>query len=321
MSSIDSTFLTTSPLFSPHAEPIPEAPRSKGVLASDTDTMAPADELCAAEWKPERPLLTPPESLPPPHLQLSDYRLLGVTEVSRELGSKILDTLTLRLQNVKEKIRDFSAENIKKLREASERANTSGFWSILKKVANCLLSAVSIIFGITLFASGGSALIGGAMIASGILSLANFALSELGTWDWVADQLSHDNEDRKKKIAMILPAAFGIVAGGIGLVGSVYSVASGALQFAEKAAFAAEAALSIFGGMTTLGKGIADARLLWTQADLKLIETNLTIARENFSTTIEEVKGSMNDFKNMKAKAKKALDMLIESNIQLVRQV
>lgn len=72
--------------------------------------------------------------------------------------------------------------------------------------------------------------------------------------------------------------------------------------------------------MTTLGKGIADARLIWTKADLKLIEADLAIQREQFTTTMEEIKGSMNEFKAAKAKAKKAIEMISQTNLQLVRQ-
>ncbi|MBS0604340.1 MAG: hypothetical protein JSS60_04790 [Verrucomicrobia bacterium] len=284
-----------------------------------TDSVGAAEET-AGDWRPERPLLTAPGDLPPPRLPLSDYRLLAATDETRSLGNQIMDSLSLRLTGVKEKIREVSAENIKKLKESAERASASNFWSILKKVATCLLSAVSIVFGIALVASGGGALIGGAMIASGILSLANFAMSELGTWDWVADQIAHNNEDLKSKLKMILPAAVGIVAGGIGLVGSVNGIVTGALQFAEKAIFIAQTAVTIFDGVTTLGKGIADARLIWTKADLKLIEADLAIQREQFTTTMEEIKGSMNEFKAAKAKAKKAIEMISQTNLQLVRQ-
>jgi hypothetical protein len=287
----------------------------------------------------ERPQLTPPSSMPKlsprvsvtPEVkvhnseprranQRSDLRLLATTATSQDLGSEILDSLALRLQDVKGKIKQVSAEMIQKLKEAAARARDSGFWSILKKIATCLLSAVSIVFGVALVASGGGALIGGAMIASGILSLANFALSELGTWDWIANQLSHGNEDLRKKLLMILPGAVGLIAGGIGLVGSVNGIVTGALNLAEKALFVAQAALAIFDGVTTFGKGISDARLLWTKADLMEIKAALTAAQEIFTSTIDEIKSSMSDFNAMLAKTKKAIEMITQSNIALARQ-
>ena len=159
------------------------------------------------DWTPERPVLTHPNDLPPP--RSSVYRLLAETENSRCLGNEILETLSLRVSQIKEKINEITTELTKKLKEAAERAQESVFWSLLKKVATCLLSAVSIVLGISLVASGGGALVGGAMIASGILSLANFALSESGLWDTIAQQLSRGNEDLKRKLQIILPPVWG----------------------------------------------------------------------------------------------------------------
>lgn len=282
------------------------------------DSVAKADEVQESRAI-ERPLLTPPGELPQKPLPLSDYRLLAMTEESRELGNQILQGLSVRLSTIKEGIQRISAENIQKLREAAERASAKDFWSLLKKIATCLLSALSLVTGIALVASGGGALIGGAMIASGILSLANFALAELGAWDWVAEHLAHGNEDTKNKIAAALPAAVGILAGGIGLVGAVNGIASGALQFADKAVLVAQTALNLFDGVTTMGKGIADARLLWTKSDLAEIQAKLTVQRELFTSTMDEIKGSLNDFKQVKAKVKKAVDMMIQTNTQLAR--
>ena len=176
------------------------------------------------------------------------------------------------------------------------------------------------VFGISLIATGGGALIGGAMIASGILSLSNFALSETEAWDWVAKQLSNDNEERQKMLAMILPSAIGILAGGIGLVGSVQGIVTGSLQFAEKAIYVAQTALAMFDGITTFGKGYANAHLIWTQADLSKIQADLTVERTHFDAVMREIETSMNDFKAVKAKTKKTIQTLSQSNVQLVRQ-
>ncbi len=296
-----------------------------GSVARETspvhDTLAAADPITAANWTPERPILTSPGDMPPPDRigMMSEYRLLDATEESRGLGNRITETLALRLQNVKHKIREISADNIEKLKENARRAADSGFWSILKKIATSLLAAASIIFGVSLVATGGGALIGGAMIASGVLSLANFAMSESGAWEWVATQLARDNEDLRNKLKMILPGAVGLLAGAIGIVGSVQGVASGAIQFMEKAVYIAQTALSVFDGLTTIGKGIADARLLWSQAELNKIQADLTVERTNFDTVMREVEGSMNEFRAVKAKAKKIIQTLSQSNVQLVR--
>lgn len=282
------------------------------------DTLSPSEQS-PPEWTPERPLLTHPSDLPLP--RSSVYRLLAETETSRNLGNEILETLSVRVSNIKEKINAITAELMVKLKEAAERAQESGFWAVLKKVASCLASALSIVFGISLLASGGGALVGGAMIASGILSLANFALSESGLWDTIAQQLSHGNEDLKKKLQMILPASVGIVAGGIGLVGTVYGVVNGALNVAEQAAAVAQAALALLDAGTTLGKGVSDGRLLWTNADVLKIQGDLTLERQHFDTTMHAIKESITDFKGVENKTRKAIEMISQMNHRLASQV
>lgn len=278
-----------------------------------SDSIASADPIeLMANWKPERPTLIHPSVL-------SDYRMLAATEETRNLGNFLIDTLGVRLKTIKSDIQAISNEHIQKLKEAAERAQSSDWWSVLKKIATCLLSAVSLVFGIALVGTGGGALIGGAMIASGVLSLANFALSETGSWDWISKALSNDNEELQKNLKMILPAAFGVLAAGMGIVGSGYSLATGAVQFAEKAAFIAQTALSIFNSVTIFGKGQADAQLLWTQADLTSIQGHLTAARTKFDSTMHEIEGCLKDISAFKSKAKKAVQMLANSNIQTVR--
>lgn len=317
MSAIDSIISSISSYFYPEEVPCIEAvsPQSSIVY----DTVKPSQEVLRSEWTPERPRLMAPSQLPQ-NQSLSEYRLLAVTNDTRALGDDILETLSFRLQSVKEKIREVSAENMGKLREAATRASSSDFWGILKKIATSLVSAISAVFGIAILATGGSALVGGAMIASGVLSLANFALSELGTWDWIADLIAHNNDDLKKKLQWILPGAVGILAAGIGIVGSVNGVVSGAMNFAEKAASVAQTGIAIFQSVTTIGKSAADANTLWTKADLKMIQAHLTVERENFTSTIDEIKGSMSEFKGVNTKTKKAIEMIAQSNIELVRQ-
>jgi hypothetical protein len=287
-----------------------------------SDTLGVAERMTVADWMPERPVLTSPDDLPPPSRARpsSEYRLLAATEETRSLGNQIMETLGLRLQNVKQTIREVSADNLEKLKENAKKAADSSFWSVLKKIATSLLAALSIVFGISLVATGGGALIGGAMIASGVLSLANFALSETGAWDWVAKQLAGENEERRKMFAMVIPGAVGIIAGAIGIVGSVQAVVSGAAQFAEKALYIAQTALAVFDGITTFGKGIADAQLIWSQAELQKIQADLTIERTNFDSVMREIESSMNDFRAVKTKSKKIIQTLSQSNVRLVRQ-
>jgi hypothetical protein len=254
------------------------------------------------KWKPAKPQLTHPSAI-----TMSEYRLLSVTDETRTLGNEILECLSTRLDGIKTQTKELSEQIIGKLKEAAERASSSDLWSMLKKIATSLLSAISIVFGGAVLAMGGSALTGGAMIASGVLSLSNFALSEMGIWDTFADWIAHDNEEEKKKIALIMPACIGIIAGGIGLMGSAEAIAKGAFGFAEKAALVAQGALTLFEGVTTLGKGIADTRRTWTEAELITLHAQESIYRDHFTSLGQEIQDSMSEFKSVKSQIRTAI--------------
>src|ERR1700722_16152196 len=148
--------ISSFPSMRPVPEALPSEPVHREIGATATDSLEPMHESSREEWKPERPVLTPPDALPHPSPRgraSSAYRFIAVTEESRNLGNKILDTLGLRLETLKQKISEISATHIQKLKESAKRAAESGFWSVLKKIATCLLSAISIVFGVSLVAS------------------------------------------------------------------------------------------------------------------------------------------------------------------------
>jgi hypothetical protein len=306
--------------FSSPVSPLDVNPLLKeaAISHSPIDTLE-MDSLPSKDWKPERPQLISPHDLPSVR-KLSDQRLLKVTKESRELGDELLGTLGFRLGIVKDKVKEISAENMQKLRESAERAQSSTWWAVLKKVATCLLSTFSIVFGAAVAATGGGALIGGAMITSGILSLTNFALSETGAWDWISKKLANQDEEWANRLAWILPAAVGILAGGIGVVGSVHSLATSAIQFADKAIFIAQSALGVFDGLVTLGKGQADARLVWAQADTMEVQAKLNVEDHHFDNVMKGIEGNLAEFRTAKSHAKKIISTLTTSNIKLVRQ-
>ncbi|MBS0620611.1 MAG: hypothetical protein JSS61_04030 [Verrucomicrobia bacterium] len=263
-----------------------------------------------------------PELVPPDKVQRTsniEWRLLAASGELNQLSKSILSTYSVRVDGVKERVKAISAEQIQKLKEAAERASSSNFWSTLSKIATSLLSAFSVIFGVSLISSGASVLVGGAMLVSGILSLTSFALSECGAWDYIAKQIAQDNEDYERRLKIFLPAAVGILAGAVGLVGSVHSVASGSVSFAAKAVFLAEAALTIFGAVTGFGKGVADARLLFSKADLAEIEAKLTVNQTFFDNLSKEIEGSLREFGAIKSRIKKSLQNSMRSTTQLIR--
>lgn len=290
------------------------------------DTMAPAQAAPAAPILTDRPVLPPPdflEQLPvnatPP--TLSELRFLAAMEAFRSFGDEILSNLSVRLEGFRLHLQDISAENLKKLKEASENAKSSDFWSLLKKVATCLLSALSVVMGISLIATGGGALIGGAMIGSGIFSLANMLMSETGTWDWVAKKLANEDEEKQKMLAMLLPTAVGLLSGAIGIFGSAGTFAWSGVTFFDKAILIAQASLAMFNGATTIGKGYADANVIWTQGDLTKMKSEITVERQMVDKTTQSIEDVLDGLNTAQAKSAQFVRMAIRSNQAVVEQL
>jgi hypothetical protein len=260
----------------------------------------------------------PPQLIPPERIS-SGYALLNAINGICGLRESMMNTSTLRLETMKTEIEEASAKLMQKLKEAANEAKNNDFWSMLKKVATCLFSALSSILGLAVIGSGGSALVGGAMVASGLLSLANLVLSECEGWDWITDQLAQGSEETKQKLLLFLPAAVGLVAGAFGLVGSVYGITSGALDFTQKIGGIAQTAFALFGGATNLGKGTSDAKLIWVQADLASKEEELKMKQEACGRFTDDVNTTLEGFNRTFQQAKSAIRSLTKTQSQLTR--
>ncbi len=271
------------------------------------------------------PILNPPnfrEDAPCP-LNLpnvTELRFLAAMETFRSFGNQILSTLGIRLETFRLQLEEISADNLQKLRESAEKAKASDFWSLLKKVANSLLSALSIVIGVSLVATGAGSLIGGAMIASGILSITNMLVSGSRVWDWLAKKLANEDEDRRKMLAMFLPMAVGLLAGVIGIFGSAGAFAWSGIEFAEKAVLIAQGTLGIIEGVTTIGKGCADANLIWSHADLTEVKSEMTIKRYLIDNTMRSIEGVLDGLNSAHNTAKSLVNMAIRSNETVVKK-
>ncbi len=78
---------------------------------------------------------------------------------------------------------------------------------------------------------------------------------------------------------------------------------------------------AIFNGATTFGKGVADSNLLTAKADLMKIQSSLTLEQENGKIAMDEIQASIENFNGVHTKTRKAIETIMNSNIELSRQV
>ena len=258
------------------------------------------------------PLFSPPKLTHPSHITYSEYGLIHALDALHTCGESLIKSFTTSLSQGSAKLKTLSLENIEKLKEAAKSAQSSEFWSFLQKIGECILAAITTVLGITLVATGAGAIIGGVMIAAGILTLTNFAMRETGSWDSVAKQLSDDKENQKN-IAFYLPLGMGLLAAVLGIGGSVATALYTTLNVAGQAVTVLQAAASIYQGITTVGHGVTEGQVLWTQADLTKIGTETTLTRVRFERNSSTLRQMVKILENTKLSAEQVISLSTEA--------
>lgn len=242
----------------------------------------------------------------------TEFALIRALGDLHETGQSLIGSFTHSIQEGSTRLRQLSMENIQKLKEAAERTKENGFWSFLQKIGECILAAISTVLGITLVATGAGAVVGGVMIAAGILTLTNFAMRETGSWDWVAKQLAKDRETQDK-LAFYLPLGVGLIAAVLGIGGSLASALWSSLNFAQQALSIAQAAMGVYQGVTSIGKGVTQARVLWTQAELTKIESENTLGRIAFERDTNLLRQIVKKLESAQQTAEQIISLAVDS--------
>lgn len=254
------------------------------------------------------PFLSKPE-LPMP-MDVPEWKLLEVMERLYGTGTEMMETQFETLDHLHERLREISTENIAKMKEAAEHAQTSGFWGMLKDIASYVLSAISTVFGISLVATGAGAIVGGALIAAGILSIANLAFSQSGVWDWVADKLAGENKELKRLLKVLLPAAVGMVCAAISTLGTAGALLFAQMDLAQKISLVLNSIANLMTGVSTIGRGASEYNRLNTESLLNAIRGKL-FSNEHL---IEDESSDLQEWmKTMTSATKEAAAMIRKS--------
>lgn len=208
-----------------------------------------------------------------PELPLPDLSVIRALDGQYRVGEGLTD---IHLADTDQKIRDFQeicAQKAEVVRKNAERMKTSQVWGYLKKIASYIVAAISTVFGLALIKAAGLTIVAGAMVASGVLAVANLIFIETQLWDYFIELAARDNEERKKTLRWLAPAIVGGLSATLGLIGSGGAILWGPLNFSQAATATALTAVSFVQGVTTIGTSVAKARSLWAEAELIAVET------------------------------------------------
>jgi len=187
------------------------------------------------------------------------------------VGSKLLESAAYEIKFFSESLGKRAADCKAALLDAARKTQQLGTWSTLERIGACILSGFNFAVGYSLYASG-SNILGTTLIAAGILSVANIAMSEVQGWNFVAKQLAMGNKEYEDRIRfwgpMIGTAAPLALTGWAGLYDP--SLLSQATSFDwQKSA-------ELYNGFTTAGKSYSQASLYWVQSVLSEIQSAVT---------------------------------------------
>ncbi len=248
-------------------------------------------------------IFSPPVLSPPKTTKCVDIRFIEAVNDIYVAGQGMMDCFLQNLDQSAAKLKELSFANAEKLKEAAKRSQENGVWSLLTKIGQCLLSALSFVIGVSLVATGAGAVIGSIMIASSIINIASFAMTEAHGWDWIAKKFASD-EEKQKKIAFWLPTAIGIINAVVGVAGAAGGALWAQLNLVQKAIIVLQSALGLYNGVTTIGKGVSDSQVILAQADLLSIQKDMTLGRyviENTSTGLTAIVSHMRQLQDKAA--------------------
>lgn len=200
--------------------------------------------------------------------QLSPNPLLRYLTVNNEMitvAEKMTEFNIGEVEGERKELEALRAKQIERLHESLKAEDYSGFWGVLSKIGSMVLGAISTIVGAFFLTSGAGTIVGGAMIASGVLSIANLTLEETGGWDWIVDKLAKEDEEFRKTLRLLLPAGIGAICGITGLGSAFFGWES--LNSLGKLITVAQTAANFIAGATTAAQGVFSAKTSIAQAE------------------------------------------------------
>ncbi|HSX12513.1 MAG TPA: hypothetical protein VLF61_03400 [Rhabdochlamydiaceae bacterium] len=226
--------------------------------------------------------------LPPPSLSKTAADLIPISSIGKKAASKELPPipskpivdgppllrLTIRLEtemnqrqkNIQEfqaqyfeRDREYGKELMLKIKESAAKAEDSTHWKYLQDIGALLISAINTVLGFTLLSSTSSTFLGGALVASGILSMANFVFIHTDVWDDLARKMAGADEELQKKIKSLLPAAISLASTLLAL-GGTGAAFYHSLGPAQKFFAIARTASNLLQGSFAIGTGVYEMR-------------------------------------------------------------
>lgn len=233
-------------------------------------------------FKPSRPKLESPSYM---------KRMVETVE--------LIEMRSLKLFNTDEKEIDWlcgwmdgmTQQIIEKIREAADSFKSREQWSILAKVASGILAGISVLFGISLLTSpAGGVIVGGLLLASGILSIVNLIFEETHVWDWVAEKIAGDDKKLCDQLKAWIPAGVGMLSMLVGSAGTIGALFFEAFNMIREMLMAGKTVADIAKHIAKMAEGAASSKMLTAQAETEHMQTQVTLSDGNLKGALERLR-------------------------------
>jgi len=260
-------------------------------------------------------LFAPPNLSGPDKVNFNEIQFITVMNEIQMSGESLIDSFSKSITIGSDKLKKMSIENMEKLKEAAEKTQDKSFWSFLQQVGECILSAISTVLGITLVSSGAGYIIGGAMIASGVINFVIFVMKNTGTWQYLSKQMTDDRK-RQQELAQYLPFAASLVGSVLGIASTGAALIWSDLNAAQQGLVIAQAALGLYQGGVTIGRGLNDANATWIESDLTYMQSEKDLQKIKF----EEDSHTLNQILKILRASQDAAEQVIDLAAQALRR-
>ncbi len=234
--------------------------------------------------------------------------MIHLMESTYEIGLSILHMAGEEIKQLSEDLKKKLTESIVILKKSATRMQDLSAWSLLQQASSSVLASFNLIMGGAVYSSAPA--VGTTLIAAGLLSAFNLAITEMREWDKIAEKFAGNNKELKEQIAFWSPIALHCLSGALSAAGGSYLWYDPSLQ---PSVFPIKECIDSFSGVTKAGAGISQSRLSWTKADLTLIQT--AIATDKM--TQEVLAALIQTFMQMLDRIRKQVEAVVQLNSQL----
>ncbi|MCH9625830.1 MAG: hypothetical protein S4CHLAM123_10110 [Chlamydiales bacterium] len=203
-------------------------------------------------------------------------------------------------------------KRLEEVKQAIQQEEENARWSIAAKAFSWIGSLIGIIAGVVLIATGVGVVAGAMLVVGGSLQVANQVMEITGGWQQIAKLLPGTDSEKKRAVLQWMQIGITVLCLIVSGVGVIWG---GFASFGQ----ATQTAIALFGGVASMGQGIASigegvtgSRYKTEMSEIKKYDLKLARLKHQRQDLMEKVEGGIDRLEQLFEDLSKALDFLVE---------